>query len=87
MREPIKAPIVLEPPKKPEGQPSPASGFKRLGLHETAGFELGDAFWEPLPEDELRYWDGYMDEMVDPLHPDSVIPVASTSEDRARLPA
>jgi prevent-host-death family protein len=27
---------------------------KRLGFMETPGFELGEAFWEPLPEEELR---------------------------------
>jgi prevent-host-death family protein len=31
---------------------------KRLGLYETPGWELGDAFWEPLPEEELRLWNG-----------------------------
>jgi prevent-host-death family protein len=31
---------------------------KRLGFMETPGFELGEAFWEPLPEEELRLWDG-----------------------------
>jgi antitoxin (DNA-binding transcriptional repressor) of toxin-antitoxin stability system len=31
---------------------------KRLGLRETPGFELGDAFWEPLPEEELDLWNG-----------------------------
>ena len=31
---------------------------KRLGLLETPGFELTDAFFEPLPEDELRRWSG-----------------------------
>jgi prevent-host-death family protein len=31
---------------------------KRLALLETPGFELTDAFFEPLPEDELRRWSG-----------------------------
>jgi len=29
---------------------------KRLGLLETPGFQLTNAFFEPLPEDELRRW-------------------------------
>jgi antitoxin (DNA-binding transcriptional repressor) of toxin-antitoxin stability system len=31
---------------------------KRLGVCEIPGFVLGDAFWEPLPEEELRLWEG-----------------------------
>jgi prevent-host-death family protein len=31
---------------------------KRLGALETPGFELTDAFYEPLPEEELRFWNG-----------------------------
>lgn len=31
---------------------------KRLGVRETPGFELGPGFWEPLPEEELRLWEG-----------------------------
>jgi antitoxin (DNA-binding transcriptional repressor) of toxin-antitoxin stability system len=31
---------------------------KRLGFMETPGFALSDAFWEPLPEEELRLWNG-----------------------------
>ena len=31
---------------------------KRLGVRETPGFELTDAFWEPLPEDGLKLWNG-----------------------------
>lgn len=31
---------------------------KRLGALETPGFKLPDAFWEPLPEEELRLWTG-----------------------------
>jgi prevent-host-death family protein len=31
---------------------------KRLGALETPGFVLTDAFFEPLPEAELRLWNG-----------------------------
>jgi antitoxin (DNA-binding transcriptional repressor) of toxin-antitoxin stability system len=31
---------------------------KRLGFMETPGFVLPDSFWEPLPEEELRLWNG-----------------------------
>ncbi len=31
---------------------------KRLGARETPGFVLPDSFWDPLPEDELRLWNG-----------------------------
>jgi prevent-host-death family protein len=31
---------------------------KRLGALETAGFVLSEKFFEPLPEDELRLWEG-----------------------------
>ena len=31
---------------------------KRLGALETPGFALTDAFSEPLPEAELRLWNG-----------------------------
>jgi prevent-host-death family protein len=31
---------------------------KRLGALETPGFVLADAFFEPLPEEELRLWNG-----------------------------
>ena len=31
---------------------------KRLGALETPGFVLPEAFFEPLPEDELRLWSG-----------------------------
>jgi prevent-host-death family protein len=31
---------------------------KRLGVLATLGFVLGDAFWEPMPEQELRLWNG-----------------------------
>jgi prevent-host-death family protein len=31
---------------------------KRLGVFETPGFVLPDSFFEPLPEEELRAWEG-----------------------------
>jgi prevent-host-death family protein len=31
---------------------------KRLGALETPGFVLSDSFFEPLPEEELRRWNG-----------------------------
>jgi antitoxin (DNA-binding transcriptional repressor) of toxin-antitoxin stability system len=31
---------------------------KRLGALETPGFVLPDAFFEPLPEKELKLWSG-----------------------------
>lgn len=31
---------------------------KRLGAMETPGFVLTDAFFEPLPEEELKFWSG-----------------------------
>ena len=31
---------------------------KRLGFLETPGFKLTDLFFEPLPADELRRWNG-----------------------------
>jgi antitoxin (DNA-binding transcriptional repressor) of toxin-antitoxin stability system len=31
---------------------------KRLGVRLTQGFVLPDSFFDPLPEDELRLWDG-----------------------------
>lgn len=31
---------------------------KRLGALETPGFVLTEAFFEPLPEEELRLWGG-----------------------------
>ena len=33
-------------------------GKKRLGALETPGFVLTDQFFEPLPEEELRFWNG-----------------------------
>lgn len=31
---------------------------KRIGFMEDPNFKLTDAFWEPLPKDELRLWNG-----------------------------
>lgn len=31
---------------------------KRLGALETPGFVLAEQFFEPLPEEELRLWNG-----------------------------
>jgi prevent-host-death family protein len=42
------AKIVPVEPKKP----------KRLGAMYDPNFTLGDAFWESLPEEELRLWNG-----------------------------
>ena len=39
-------------------QPAKPARKKRLGVMETPGFVLGDSFWEPLPEEELRLWEG-----------------------------
>ena len=33
-------------------------GKKRLGALETPGFFLSEKFFEPLPEEELRLWNG-----------------------------
>ncbi len=35
---------------------------KRLGARYDPNFVLGDAFWEPLPEEELKLWEGASDE-------------------------
>lgn len=58
-KKPVIKLVPIEPVKK-----------KRLGFMEIPGFELGDAFWEPLPEEELRVWNGEgEDEFLDlPLH-------------------
>ena len=45
-----KIPIAKLEPIKPVAK-------KRLGVMETPGFVLGDAFWEPLPPG----WDGVSD--------------------------
>ena len=36
-------------------------GKKRLGALETPGFALTDAFFDPLPEEELKLWNGERD--------------------------
>ena len=33
-------------------------GKKRLGVLETPGFRLPEDFFDPLPEEELRLWNG-----------------------------
>ena len=33
-------------------------GKKRLGALETPGFAVSEQFFEPLPEEELRLWNG-----------------------------
>lgn len=35
-----------------------ATGPRRLGAREAPGFVLTEAFFEPLPEEELRLWSG-----------------------------
>jgi len=35
-----------------------AVGKKRLGALLTPGFDLSDSFFEPLPEEDLRRWNG-----------------------------
>lgn len=40
-------------------EPIPAAPKKqRLGLLEKPGFVIPDSFWDPLPEEELRLWEG-----------------------------
>jgi prevent-host-death family protein len=46
-KTPVAKLVAIEPVKK-----------KRIGFLDMPGFELGDAFWEPLPEEELRLWNG-----------------------------
>jgi prevent-host-death family protein len=46
-KTPVARLVAIEPVKK-----------KRLGFMEIPGFELGEAFWEPLPEEDLRMWNG-----------------------------
>jgi prevent-host-death family protein len=50
-KTPVAKIVPIEPVKK-----------KRLGVMYTPGFELGDAFWEDLPEEELRLWNGEGDD-------------------------
>jgi antitoxin (DNA-binding transcriptional repressor) of toxin-antitoxin stability system len=33
-------------------------GKKRLGARETPGFVMPEQFFDPLPEEELIFWDG-----------------------------
>ena len=46
-----KVPVVKLEPIQPVKK-------KRLGVRETPGFVLPDSFWDPLPEEELRLWEG-----------------------------
>lgn len=46
-KTPVAKLLAIEPVKK-----------KRLGVMETLGFVLTEAFFEPLPEEELRLWNG-----------------------------
>ena len=39
-------------------EPIRAKRPQRLGVMKTPGFKLTEAFWEPLPEEELRLWEG-----------------------------
>jgi prevent-host-death family protein len=39
-------------------EPIQPTAPKRLGVRETPGFVIPDSFWEPLPEEELRLWNG-----------------------------
>jgi hypothetical protein len=34
------------------------AGKKRLGALKTPGFALTSAFFEPLPDEELAFWNG-----------------------------
>ena len=31
---------------------------KRLGAMQIPGYEIPESFWDPLPEDELKLWEG-----------------------------
>jgi prevent-host-death family protein len=44
-------PVARIEPIKPKGK-------RRLGFMYTPGFVLTDAFWEPLPEEAPRLWEG-----------------------------
>jgi len=46
-RTPVARLEAIQPVKK-----------KRLGALETPGFVLSEKFFEPLPEDELQFWNG-----------------------------
>jgi prevent-host-death family protein len=34
------------------------TGKKRLGAFEIPGFKMPESFWDPLPEEELKLWNG-----------------------------
>ena len=34
------------------------TGKKRLGAREDPNFVMPESFWDPLPEEELRLWNG-----------------------------
>jgi prevent-host-death family protein len=46
-----RTPVAQLLPVKPVAE-------KRLGALETPGFVLDDTFFEPMPEEELRLWNG-----------------------------
>ncbi|MGB6132100.1 MAG: type II toxin-antitoxin system prevent-host-death family antitoxin [Acidobacteriaceae bacterium] len=46
-RTPVARIEAIQPPRR-----------KRLGARATRGFTLTPAFFEPLPEEELRLWEG-----------------------------
>jgi antitoxin (DNA-binding transcriptional repressor) of toxin-antitoxin stability system len=46
-----KTPVAKIEPMEPVAK-------KRLGALYDPNFELTDAFWEPLPEEELKLWNG-----------------------------
>ena len=46
-----KIPVAKLEPIQPVGK-------RRLGALYDPNFKLTDAFWEPLPEEELKLWDG-----------------------------
>ena len=46
-----KTPMVELVPVKPVE-------IKRLGFMENLGIVIPDSFWDPLPEEELRLWEG-----------------------------
>ncbi len=39
-------------------QPIEPRRVKRLGARYDPDFVLSDSFWDPLPEEELRMWEG-----------------------------
>jgi len=38
---------------------------RRLGIMYNPEFQIPDTFWEPLPEEELKLWEGGTDEDFD----------------------